>query len=65
MNAVTAKFAPKEALETPKCLECEEPMERIHRTLLMRALIGSKRYYCRYCRRSYLQFSGRLFSIWI
>ena len=64
MNIVVPRFAPNAALDAPKCAECEEPMERIHRTMPMRVLIGSKRYHCRYCRRAYLEFCGKLFSLW-
>lgn len=44
-----------------KCPACEERMERIRRSALMRVLIGSKRYYCRYCDKAYLYFLGYLF----
>jgi hypothetical protein len=38
-------------------------MERIGRTVFMRALIGSKRYYCWNCRKEYLHFLGYLFPL--
>ena len=43
-----------------KCPACEDPLDRIGRTVLMRALIGSKRYYCWFCHQGYLSFLGRL-----
>ena len=63
MNAsgskVTKATSVDEKSRIPKCPVCAEPMERIARPVLMHALIGSKRYYCRFCRHSYLQFLGR------
>lgn len=44
-----------------KCPSCADRMERISRSALMRALIGSKRYYCWYCHQAYLYFLGYLF----
>jgi transposase-like protein len=44
-----------------KCPACEDRMERISRSAFMRALIGSKRYYCWYCHQAYLYFLGYLF----
>ena len=49
--------------DTPKCPVCNEPMERIARTIWMRVLVSSKRYYCRHCRESYLQFLERSFPL--
>ena len=47
----------------PKCPVCDDPMERIARTVLMRALIGSKRYYCRFCRQDYLRLLGHFIRL--
>jgi transposase-like protein len=44
-----------------KCPACKETMQRIGRTILMRVLIGSKRYTCRNCNQEYLRFLGRYF----
>ncbi|MBE0619850.1 MAG: hypothetical protein IH605_04595 [Burkholderiales bacterium] len=44
-----------------KCPGCGDTLERIGRTIVMRALIGSKRYYCGNCRQNYLDFLGRLY----
>jgi transposase-like protein len=46
-----------------KCPTCGDAMERIDRTVFMRALIGSKRYYCRFCHKKYLYFRRRFFPL--
>lgn len=43
------------------CPACANTMERIRRTVFMRVLIYSKRYYCRDCRQEYLHFLGHYF----
>jgi len=45
------------------CPACEHTLERTNRTLFMRLLIGSKRYYCWSCHREYLYFLGYLFML--
>jgi len=47
--------------EVVKCPSCDDPLERVSRSALMRTLIGSKRYYCWFCHRGYLYFLGHLF----
>ena len=56
-------FAPvDEETGIPKCPACKRSMERTPRTLFMRFLIGSKRYYCWSCHREYLYFLRSFFS---
>ena len=47
----------------PNCPACGELMERTPRSLVMRVLIGSKRYYCWNCFRGYLRFLGYLLPL--
>ena len=44
-----------------RCPGCGDTMQRIGRTVFMRALIGSKRYRCRECRKNYLRVLGHYF----
>ena len=44
-----------------KCPACNVSMERVGRKPYMRALIGSKRYYCWSCHQSYFRFLGHTF----
>ena len=41
-----------------ECPACRNAMRRLSRTVLMRALIGSKLYGCGHCHREYLYFLG-------
>jgi transposase-like protein len=47
--------------DVTKCPACEDKMQRIGRSFFMRALFGSKCYYCRDCRQEYLRFAGHYF----
>ena len=46
-----------------KCPACKHTLERNNRTLFMRLLLGSKRYYCWSCHRDYLRFLGYFFPL--
>ena len=47
-----------------KCPECDDTLERIDRTFLMRIFAGSKRYQCPVCKRTYFFYFERLFRMW-
>lgn len=58
MDTASTEISTIENSRMQKCPQCDDAMERIRRTFLMRALTGSKRYYCRHCRSKYLCFRG-------
>lgn len=59
---MTAGSLAEGASNVVKCPTCDDPLERIKRSALMRAVIGSRRYYCRFCYREYFCVLGHLFQ---